>query len=100
MAEERIEDRGLVFPTDGKLNVRGQPMHPIGISLRDYFAAHALAAYLGGASANAESTRAAMNSADRAGIGIHQFFAEGAFKFADAMLDARLSAPSKKGGAS
>lgn len=82
---DEINDGGQAFPLDGHpTKQEGKPVRHPGMSLRDYFAAHAMAAII--ADWSAQATRQANAEGQHSEMRI----AELSYEFADAMLLARV----------
>ena len=60
-----------------------------GMTLRDYFAAKAMAAILSGMSASKEMALMAQSVWKKKGISDVEYFSEAAYRYADAMMEAR-----------
>ncbi len=77
------------FPSIGMANIGEQHMHSVnnyGMSLRDYFAAHAMIAIM-----SSELSVASLDSAAvKQNVGMAELLAESSYRYADAMLRERV----------
>ena len=85
------DDGGSAFPVSSYVNASGETYSSSikGMTLRDYFAAKAMATFVSVVFSGNEMAGVVNDECDAAGIGPQQWVAQHAYDAADAMLEAR-----------